>query len=222
MIRSALISHLASVINDVTRTSVVKVAIDGAMASGKSIFAAEISNELEELGANNILCSVDDFFNSRKIRYSRGFDSAMGCYLDTVDIEGLTEAVLKPLSPGGDGRIKKAIFDAEMDQAIESSWFETKPDDILIFEGVFLQVPKLDDYWDLRIFIKADPDVALSRALERDVESFNDSNELIEKHEIRYRPAQELYLRQVSPEANADIVVDNNDYNFPRIVDALR
>lgn len=219
MNRKSVIIELAQKIKAIKRPHIVKVAIDGLMASGKTTISAELSSELVALGLNPICCSVDDFFNNRETRYSRGFDSAIGCYQDTIDIKGLTEAVIEPLGFDGNGTIKTAIFDSEMNRPTESIWINTEPNDILIFEGIFLQKPELIDYWDLRIFIRADSDTLLSRVLKRDLKAFNSNSiELLTKHKKRYIPAQEIYIKEVSPELIADIVIDNNNYDTPYIV----
>jgi uridine kinase len=75
----------------------------------------------------------------------------------------------------------------------------------VVVDGVFLQRPELDDLWDLRIWIEISFEHALERALARDALLMRDVRD---RYERRYFPGQRLYLSEVDPRANADIVVD--------------
>jgi uridine kinase len=43
---------------------------------------------------------------------------------------------------------------------------------VLLFDGVFLLRPELNDLWDFRVFVEVDAEEALRRAVVRDEELF--------------------------------------------------
>jgi len=83
---------------------------------------------------------------------------------------------------------------------------------VLVFDGVFLQRPELAESWDLVVFLRIDPGIALGRAVERDGEVFGSDVE--RRYKERYQPGQAIYFEQVDPEPKADIVVDMNGTPF--------
>ena len=84
----------------------------------------------------------------------------------------------------------------------------------LIVDGVFLHHPALRDLWDLTIFLRVDREVARERAIARDEEWMDNARE---RYATRYFPGETRYLEEVDPESVADIVVDNTDFERPRL-----
>jgi len=83
---------------------------------------------------------------------------------------------------------------------------------VLVFDGVFLQRPELAESWDLVVFLRIDPGIALGRAVERDGEVFG--RDVERRYEERYQPGQAIYFERVDPEPKADIVIDMNGTPF--------
>jgi uridine kinase len=94
---------------------------------------------------------------------------------------------------------------------------EAAPDAVLLFDGVFLLRPELRDHWDFSIFLRADFEVTVKRAEERDLELFGSISDVRSRYEDRYVPGQRLYLSEVQPEGWASIVINNNDPAEPHI-----
>lgn len=65
--------------------------------------------------------------------------------------------VLDPLSPGGNRRYQRALFDHWRDAPSEQPVEYAGEGAVLLFDGVFLLRPELDGYWDLRIFRRRAP-----------------------------------------------------------------
>ncbi len=214
--REDILDKLVSKIMTTKSDGIVKVAVDGLMASGKTTIAREISNRLKLEGVNVIQASVDDFFNSREVRYAKGFESAIGCYQDTVNIKGLIDFLLKPLYQNR--KIKRAIFDSELNKPTDCPWVEVAPDSILVFEGLFLHRPELIEFWDFSIFLKVEEHMALTRASERDLALFSSLEELEHKHRVRYSPAQQYYISHVDPELKATCTINNTVIENPTLV----
>ncbi|WP_338247787.1 hypothetical protein [Dictyobacter halimunensis] len=78
-------------------------------------------------------------------------------------------------------------------------------------DGVFLLRSELDPLWDYRIFVQADFEVALRRAVERDQPLFGDAMAVRRRYLQRYIPGQQLYLQRDHPQERADAIVLNND-----------
>ena len=86
----------------------------------------------------------------------------------------------------------------------------------LIVDGIFLHRPELRPCWDLSIFLKVDFDVSLPRGAARG-QSFYAIDPNSPPHR-RYVGGQRRYLAECAPEQQADIVIDYNDMEAPRIL----
>jgi uridine kinase len=74
---------------------------------------------------------------------------------------------------------------------------------------------ELDDAWDYRVFVHADFDISLDRALARDLDHFGSEEAIRRKHSLRFRPAQQRYLAETRPADVADAWIDNNNPEYP-------
>jgi uridine kinase len=110
------------------------------------------------------------------------------------------------------------VFDFREDRPVHEAARTAPADAILLFDGVFLFRPELNHYWDYRVFVHVPFEVALTRAVSRDVVLFGSAAEVVIRYRQRYFPAQRSYLAAVRPELLADIVVENQDWDEPRVV----
>ena len=133
-------SELASRISSVRRDHPVRVAIDGADASGKTTLADELAAPLQRMGRSVLRSSIDGFHNPATIRRRRG-----------------------------------------------------------------------------ATFLRADFEVTIKRAEERDLELFGTISDVRFRYEHRYVPGQRLYLSEAQPESRASVVINNNDPAQPHI-----
>lgn len=217
MSRAALIDQLVGLISVRRSAGVLRVAVDGPDAAGKSTLAAELTRGLADVG-DVILASVDGFHQPRGVRYRRGDLSAEGYYEDAFDYDAVVASVLEPLGPGGDRRYRTAVFDFRADAVLDQPVRQAPDGAVLLFEGVFLLRPRLRDFWDLSIIVDVSPDEALRRALVRDVRLFGSPDAVRERYRLRYLPAQQLYRAEASPTLHADVVIDNDDPTRPRLL----
>jgi hypothetical protein len=141
--RALVISHVAAVVCDGDPGHPTRVAIDGVTASGKSIFASELTAAVSELGRPAIHLTMDGFHHHREHRYRRGRLSADGYYEDAYDFAALAELVLIPLGPGGDRRYRTRVIDLASDAEIGEAPVEAPADAVVIVDGSFLQRPEL-------------------------------------------------------------------------------
>jgi uridine kinase len=78
-----VVDHLARILAeraDRTTDQVLRVALTGITASGKSTLALALIRRLTDLGRACVRLPVDGFHNPRAIRYRRGRESGEGYY----------------------------------------------------------------------------------------------------------------------------------------------
>ena len=218
MNRKQMIERLAVLIASVERPHPVRVAIDGIDAAGKTTLADELVPAVERRGRTTIRASVDGFHRPRIQRYQRGPDSPEGYYHDSFDYTALRAALLVPLGPEGDRLYRSAVFDFRSDSPVSRPILTARVDSVLLFDGVFLLRPELNDYWDYRVFVRVDSAEAMRRAELRDQGLFGSAAEVRSRFETRYLAGQRIYLESVQPERMADLVVNNDDPSNPTLV----
>jgi len=206
-----ILQQLADLIVSVNRHHPIRVAIDGIDAAGKTTLADELVRPIEHLGRPVIRASIDGFHRPRAERYRRGVDSAEGYYYDSFDYEALRTPLLLPLGPHGNRQYRRFGFDFRSDSPAFDSLHTAHPDSVLLFDGVFLLRPELNDQWDYRIFVEVDFQVAVERASLRDQVLFSSPHAIRERYWKRYLPGQGIYLQTVRPQELADVIVQNND-----------
>ncbi|MFC1887917.1 hypothetical protein ACFLYK_03815 [Candidatus Cloacimonadota bacterium] len=189
-----------------------KIAIDGLDGAGKSYLACELYKLMKRDGYPVLHCSIDNFHNKKKIRYSHGKTSPEGYYKKSFNYKILLENLLIPLMKSDGIEIRLTGFDLKNDIPIMEEPLKVTSDTILILDGVFLSRPRLHKYWDLNIFIHTDIENILPRVMERDNGS---EEELKELYLQKYIPGQLLYLDECRPHLNADILINNNNFDHP-------
>jgi uridine kinase len=199
MTRPKVLSQLAASIVSVTRSHPLRVAIDGIDTSGKTTLADELVPLIEQHGKPVIRATIDGFHRPRRIRYQRGADSPEGYYEDSFDYSVIRDVLLTPLGPGGSLHYRRAIFDVHTDTLIPIREDKSPLNAILLFDGVFLMRPELAALWDYRIFVDVTMEVALQRAMRRDLPFFASPDAVRAHYLQRYFPGQQLYFQVVHP-----------------------
>ncbi len=144
--------------------------------------------------------------------------SPNGYFLEAFDYVALRRFLLDPLSPAGDRRYRTAAFDHLSDSALDCPAREAAGDAVLIVDGVFLLRDELRGYWDLTVFLQISPAESLRRALRRDVAVFGSPADVRDRYEARYLPGQELYRASVAPQDRADVLIDHERPQAPRVL----
>lgn len=204
--RAAVLERVAAAVRALPAAGTVRVGIDGVDGAGKTVFADELRDALAPSGRPVIRATVDGFHHPKPVRYRRGRTSPEGFYRDSYDYAALAAILLDPLSPGGTGRFRRAVFDVDADARVDAPEEQASPGSILLFDGIFLHRPELRGYWDYSVFLRV---------------------EWARNHRVRHRPepghhryqeGQTLYLRECEPETRARLVIDNDDLAAPFIV----
>ncbi|WP_426530223.1 uridine kinase [Bradyrhizobium sp. McL0615] len=213
---ASLLARLAGAIAGFDPDRRIRIAIDGVDGAGKTTLADALAPLVAAKGRPAIRASVDDFHNPKNLRYARGRYSPDGFYLDSYDYASFRRLLLEPLSPGGSGQYVAKQFDLDNDRRFDLYPQQAGPTAALIVDGIFLHRPELRSSWDLSIFLKVDFDVSLPRGAARG-QSFDAIDPNLPPHQ-RYVGGQARYLAECVPERQADIVIDYNDLEVPRIL----
>ena len=137
----------------------ITVAVDGMCGSGKSTFA-------------DLLCTVydchlfhaDDFFLPKELRTPERYAAPGG----NIHWERIRSEILDPLKKGEPFSYRR--FDCSVMALGEAVSVTPKPLNIL--EGSYSTHPELIGEYDLRIFLKTDPETQLERIRARDGEAY--------------------------------------------------
>jgi uridine kinase len=187
------------------------VGISGIDGAGKTEFARALEKFLVEHNHKTQAIHLDDFHKLKELRYA-GKDQADNYYNRSFDIKLIVEKLLKPLRQKRAFSTRMTLLDYRTDRYENEIEFTFTPETIVIFEGVFLFRKELTSYIDYKIFLDITFEESLKRAKTRD------SQETINKYEKKYLPAQARYLKEYLPEKTADIIIDNNDWECPKII----
>ncbi len=204
--RRAVLERVARAVLELPAAKILLVAIDGVDGAGKTMFADELADVLIPSGRPLIRAGVDAFHHPKPVRYRLGRHSPEGFYRDSYDYAALTRLLLEPLSPGGAGWFRRAIFDVDADVAIDSPEEQAAPGSILLFDGIFLHRPEIRRYWDFSIFLHVE--WARNHRLRHHPEQAS----------LRYSEGQAMYLRECRPAERASMLIDNDDLAGPFIV----
>lgn len=220
MISDNLYKYVATLVKSIISDKPKLIAVDGVDAAGKTIFANKLEEELLALGYSVVRASIDGFHNPREERYRLGSKSPEGYYRCSFDYEGLTHYLLKPLRYDVEKIYKTAIYDFRTENVINQDYKIADNDTFLIMEGVFMLRPEIYKYWDYKIFLHVDFEEVINRVKIRDKYLFGSPEEIEARYRGKYIKGQQLYLSEVEPYYNCDVVINNNDYNNPQIINS--
>jgi uridine kinase len=103
------------------------------------------------------------------------------------------------------------VFDLAGDQPLPANWARAPSGAVLLCDGVFLHRRELEGCWDVTVFVAADLETAVARAVARDAARMPSGEAATERYRLRYLPAQRRYLAEARPHEQAHIVLDNTD-----------
>lgn len=192
----------------------VRVAVDGPDGAGKTRFADDLAAVLRAAGRQVVRISVDGFHQPRAIRYRRGRDSPEGFWLDSYDYAQFRTDVLEPFGLNGSRRYRSAAHDVATDTVVTSEMQRAAPASVLVVDGIFLQRHELADAWDLTVFLNVPFGETARRMAVRD----GTDPDVEHPRTRRYVEGQRLYFAACQPHSRADVLVDNTDFDSPRLL----
>jgi uridine kinase len=215
--RSACLDTIAGLIFAIESPHPLRVAIDGPDCAGQEALTDDLIPILERSGRQVIKATIDGFHRPKVERAARGAESPEGYFLDSFQYPALRDVLLKPLGPGGSRQFRRAAFDFRTDGPVDSPVETAAPDAILLFEGIFLLRAELMDCWDFGIWLDITPAEVLVRGIRRNT-PFQGEEKAKRVFTVRYIPGQELFAKRDNPKDHANVVVDNEDPDQPRLV----
>ncbi len=195
----------------------VRVGVDGRTAAGKTTLGHELATQLADADRVVLRASLDDFKRPWAEAHLYDRMSGEGYYRNAFDLESIRSLLFGPADPDGSGLVALCSIDP-ITQVNHSHTRVAMPDDgVLIVDGVFALRPELNRYWDLSIWVDIDPELSVCRGTDRD--AAREGTDAAEKlHRDRYGAAEAIYIAEVDPLSVADVVIDNADFDKPRIV----
>ncbi len=190
------------------------VGINGVDTSGKTTFSKELHTYLKKSGFKAQLIHMDDFHNPSAIRNSDS-DPIMSYTNNAFDLRRLEKEVLLPIYENGCLDNVLELLDLETDNYTLKKSFNVCKEDIVLVEGVLLFRDPIAKYFDLRLFLDISFEQVLKRAYQRDYHIMGER--VIQKYKEKYIPIQENYLNKWNPKEKSNVVINNEDYNNPKI-----
>lgn len=187
------------------------IAIVGASASGKSLFAQTIYQELlPELGENNIaIIKEDSYYRAQDHLSMEEREQINYDHPNAFEHELLAEHLIE-LSQ------KKAIEIPSYSYTVHTRLAETttlEPAKVILVEGILLlEDARLRNLFDIKIFMDIPLDICLLRRIERDmVERERSLESITQQYMETVRP---MYYQYIEPsKAYADIVITQGGKN---------
>lgn len=161
---------------------------------------------------------LDDFKHPWRDRHLYDRESGEGYYRNAYDHAAVVRLLLEPGGPHGSGGCALCSIDPLTQVDHSSELTPVAPNAVLIVDGVFAFRPEIDGYWEFRIWLEVDPDTSAERSTRRDRYWAGSDAETL--HRTRYLEAERLYLAEVDPASFVDMVIDNTDFDRPRILSA--
>jgi phosphoglycolate phosphatase-like HAD superfamily hydrolase/uridine kinase len=202
------------ILNDINRKKLKNkafvIGINGIDGAGKTKFADSLEKFLISRNYKTQAIHLDDFHNPRALRYA-GEDQVENYYNRSFNISLVIEKLLSPLRRKSAFSTRLTVLDLPADKYSIEKEYSFNHNTIVIFEGVFLFRKELSPYIDYKIFLDIPFEESLKRA------SVRDSEDIINKYESKYLPAQARYLEEYPPHQVADMIIGNTDWEQPHI-----
>jgi uridine kinase len=199
-----------------------RVGIDGHSTAGKTTLADQLATTLRGKTARPVLrVTIDHFKRHVDLRTQYPPGSPESYYFEMFDIDAIRDELLAPLGPRGNRRYRTQIMDFSGRTPIDSDVHAAPDDMILLADGGFLQKPALSRHWDLRVYLHIGVADVLHRGTIRDQAWMDSAEAAAERYRTYYIPGEELYLAEIHPAERADILIDNRDFEAPRIMREL-
>ena len=184
----------------------VLIGIDGLGGAGKSTISELLSGYFQNQNKTRvIILHIDDFIHPRAIRYNPDIPEWKCYYHLQWRYDYFIQHVLQPLRNGQDFNDSITFYDKEND-CYFSRQVTIPVGSLVIVEGIFLQREELRDMFDYMIYLDISEETRLQRVLKRDG-YIGSQQQIHDKYENRYFPAERIYIREYNPVAMADYVI---------------
>ena len=187
-----------------SEADVVIVGIDGLGGAGKSTVSEKLCREIRAHDLHTILLHIDDFIHVRNVRYRTDYPEWQ-CYYDLQWRYGYFAEMIGQIRRKADDKLRIELYDKDNDCYFTQS-YALKEKMAVVVEGIFLQRKELDGIFDYMVYLDVPEEERMQRVLKRDT-YIGDKQQIIDKYENRYFPAERKYCREYCPEQSADLVI---------------
>ena len=188
--------------------------INGIDGSGKTEFAENFKKFLLLNKHKAQIINMDDFFNSKGERYS-GNNQVYNYFHKSFNIDILINELLMPIRKGKCFRKKLTLLNIKTNKYNTRKEYILENDTVVILEGIFLFRKELLNFIDYKIFLEISFQESMKRMKNRDIPIYG--NIMLEKISNKIFPAQKKYLGTYLPFKKANILIDNTDWDSPKI-----
>ena len=212
--RVELFWQIEECIKNKLKTDNFIIGINGVDTSGKTLFTNNIKEFLKSRGYEVEVINLDDFHNPKATR--RKGKNGIEAYINNAfNLKLLKNELLEPISNNQKINKKLRLLDLVTDEFSIEKEISINRGSIVLVEGVLLYRAPINKYFDYRIFLDISFDEVLKRARNRDLPLYGES--IIDKYKNKYIPLQKRYINEHKPMEISDLVIDNNDFRFPKI-----
>ena len=148
-------------INSLTLPHPIRIGVDGITASGKTTFTKALSDFFIKNNHDVIYTTLDGFHNPGEVRHAKGKKSPEGYYWDAYNYHSIINELLLPLGPNGSLEFRTEVFDLSNNSKLDEPFKKARKNSLLLVDGSFSLREKLRDFWDFKIYLKVDFEVAL-------------------------------------------------------------
>ena len=170
-----------------TEKSPLIVALEGGAATGKTTLAAQLAKHFQAP-----VISMDEFFLPPSLRTPARFSEPGG----NIHYERFDEEVAAPLRAGN--AFSYRIFDCSQMDFHGEKHIALCP--LILVEGVYSLHPRYRDIYDLRLFLKTDPQIQNARLKER-------GEWLYGRFQKDWLPMEKMYFDAFQPEKICDAIL---------------
>jgi len=186
-----------------TKQSPFIIGVSGGTASGKTSVCEMIVSELKD--ARVATLSLDSFYRpltSEEIGNVSEYDFD---HPNAFDWELVVECL--KLLREGNKRVDIPVYDFVTHSRFADQTIPVMAADIIIFEGILVfYMKEVRDYFDMKIFVDADPDTRLARRIVRDINHRGrDLMGVLRQYEKFVKPAFEDYI--LPTKKYADVII---------------
>lgn len=187
-----------------SENEVIIIGIDGLGGAGKSTISERICCEIKTNNVHTILLHIDDFINVREVRYNSAYPEWQ-CYYDLQWRYEYFAGIINQIKNRTNNNIEIELYDKDNDCYFSQN-YDIKEKTVVIVEGIFLQRKELYGIFNYMVYIDVTEDERMTRVLKRDTYIGNEQ-QIIDKYENRYFPAERKYFNEYHPEQSADFVI---------------